>query len=181
MITQISQLLTPTVAAYVQARFLDPGVHWYFQPVSANASELGDPWAHALSHLIYKDGEAVSPLYDPALLVLLALADRQGFTLDQCLRMRLGMLTRVPHPVVHAPHVDHTNPKHRTACWYANDSSGPTVIYNETRESTAYTELHREPPIFNNCVDFDGRHFHSSSAPDQHMNRVVLTINYTIK
>jgi hypothetical protein len=144
-------------------------------------TELGDPWAHSFSHLIYKDGQAVSPLYDPALTVLLALADRQGVELKECLRLRLGLITRVPHPVTHTPHIDHHNIDHRTACWYVNDSSGPTIIYNETRESSKYTELHREPPVFNSCVDFDGRHFHSSSAPDQHMNRVVLTMNYTVK
>ena len=181
MLNTYTNLLTPTAASYVQARFLDPNVHWYFQPVSANTSELGLPWAHSLSHLIYKDGEVISPLYDPAIMVLMALVDRQGVELDECLRIRLGMITRVPFPVTHRPHVDHTNPNHLTACLYANDSSGPTVIYNETNETSDYTVLHRELPVFNSCVDFEGRHFHASSGPDKHMNRVVLTMNYTVK
>ena len=50
---------------------------------------------------------------------------------------------------------------------------------SETEESKEYTIKERLTPKANTWHQFDGAHYHSSSAPTQHEKRITLTFNYT--
>ena len=58
--------------------------------------------------------------------------------LKELIRVRMGLITRVPHEIIHAPHKDSSEP-HITGNYYLNETDGDTVIYNETTPSKEYT------------------------------------------
>jgi hypothetical protein len=184
-IQTIPDLLPPQTFAYAQGRFLDPAVHWYYLPFTATPEDDQNvpEYAGSLSHLIWKDDQAISPLWDVACHILLTACDRTGEQLESVTRVRLGLATRTPYAIQHTPHVDH-NFKHRTGIWYPHSSSGDTVVFNEKRKQrdpSKYTELHRQTPTGNLWFDFDGEHYHSSTTPHANEQRLVLTINYILK
>lgn len=187
MITLIEDLLKPNQFSYVQQRLTDVGIDWFYLPFTANANDIAteDPkYQGSFSHLVYKDNQSISPLWEPSLLVLLAALDHKGEELDSVLRVRLGLCTRTPWPVEHTPHIDHPVLNHRTGIFYPADSSGDTVIFDQRKEQPKremYTEWHRQRPTANLWMDFPGQHFHSSTTPTEHESRYVLTINYTVK
>ncbi len=187
MITLIEDLLKPNQFSYVQQRLTDVGIDWFYLPFTANANDIAteDPkYQGSFSHLVYKDNNSISPLWEPSLLVLLAALDHKGEELDSVLRVRLGLCTRTPWPVEHSPHIDHPVLNHRTGIFYPADSSGDTVIFDQRKEQPKremYTEWHRQRPTANLWMDFPGQHFHSSTTPTEHESRYVLTINYTVK
>ncbi len=187
MITLIEDLLKPNQFSYVQQRLTDVGIDWFYLPFTANANDIAteDPkYQGSFSHLVYKDNNSISPLWEPSLLVLLAALDHKGEELDSVLRVRLGLCTRTPWPVEHTPHIDHPVLNHRTGIFYPADSSGDTVIFDQRKEQPKremYTEWHRQRPTANLWMDFPGQHFHSSTTPTEHESRYVLTINYTVK
>ncbi len=187
MITLIEDLLKPNQFSYVQQRLTDVGIDWFYLPFTANANDIAteDPkYQGSFSHLVYKDNNSISPLWEPSLLVLLAALDHKGEELDSVLRVRLGLCTRTPWPVEHSPHIDHPVLNHRTGIFYPADSSGDTVIFDQRKEQPKremYTEWHRQRPTANLWMDFPGQHFRSSTTPTEHESRYVLTINYTVK
>ena len=186
-ITLIQDLLKPNQFGYVSQRLTDPAIDWFYLPFTANPNDVAgeDPqYQGSFSHLVYKDSQSISPLWDPSLLILLAALDHQDQELDSVLRVRLGLCTRTPWPVEHTPHIDHPVLNHRTGIFYPADSDGDTVIFDQRKEQPSrslYTEWHRQKPTANLWMDFPGRHFHSSTTPVEHESRYVLTINYTVK
>jgi hypothetical protein len=76
--------------------------------------------------------------------------------------------------------------EHRTALYYVMPTDGDTVVYNERavygdpETPATYTEAERITPEQNLWADFDGAHFHSSTSPIAHEERLVLTFNYSI-
>lgn len=177
-IKTIENLLGTNAHSYVTNRFCDPSIHWYYLPYTANTEDQM-PYAGSLSHLIFKDGEPCSPLWEPSLIILLAALDQQGQELAAVHRIRLGLITRTAEPVTHSPHVDLPF-AHRTGIFYPRTSSGDTVVYDQTEASDTYTELARVTPTDNLWFDFPGEHYHASTTPTLHDDRLVLTINYSI-
>lgn len=185
-ITHIEDLLPPQTFDYVSAKLTDIGIHWYYLPFTANPSDLEGlaEYQGSFSHLIFKDNEAISPLWDSVLMVLFAALEQTGEQLDSVIRVRLGLNTRTPYPVEHTPHVDHPVMKHRVGIFYPADSNGDTVIFNERhlqRRREDYTEWHRQQPRANTWIGFDGAHYHASTTPTEFETRYVLNINYTVK
>jgi hypothetical protein len=177
----IPNLLGPSTFEYAQSRFTDLGIHWYYMPVTSCEKDQMQ-YAGSFSHLIYKNGEPISPLWDLSLQILLAACDHHGERLAEIARVRLGFCTRTPYAVEHTPHQDFQGP-HRTGIYYPITADGPTTIYAEKTEQLdgAYTLLASQQPRANLWMDFDGEHFHSSTTPVDHENRLVLTLNYRIQ
>ena len=151
-IQQLPNLLGANAHSYVNNRLCDPSIHWYYLPYTANAEDQM-PYAGSLSHLIFKDSEPCSPLWEPSLIILLAALDQQAQTLAAVHRIRLGLITRTAEPVTHSPHVDLPF-AHRTGIFYPRTSSGDTVVYNEIEATDTYTEMARVTPTDNLWFDF---------------------------
>jgi len=158
-ITLIQDLLKPNQFGYVSQRLTDPAIDWFYLPFTANPNDVRgeDPkYQGSFSHLIYKDSQNISPLWDPCLMVLLAALDHQDQELDSVLRVRLGLCTRTPWPVEHTPHIDHPVLTHRTGIFYPADSDGDTVVFDQRKEQPSrslYTEWHRQRPTAMPQVD----------------------------
>lgn len=182
MVNLIENLLPPEALRYIQPKFTDPAIHWYYLPFTADPTDLEriPEYQGSFSHLIYKQGEVMSPLMENTMQILTTACSQTGQEIDEVIRVRLGLVTRTPYEIRHTPHVDHSQ-RHRTGIWYPISSSGDTVVYDETAPSTLYHEWFRQRPTENLWFDFPGEHWHSSATPTEHETRLVLTINYTIK
>jgi len=184
-IITIENLLNPNHFSYASQRFTAPEIHWYYLPWTADTRDSGE-YAGSFSHLIFANNEGISPLWEPSLHILFAALDAQGQELESVLRVRLGLITRTPRAIQHKPHIDQSV-KHRTGIWYPRSASGDTVVFNERAVLGAesipesYTVRHTQTPTANLWFDFDGQHWHSSTTPDQHEQRYVITFNYTVK
>ncbi len=186
--TIIDNLLAESSFDYVTRRLLDPSIHWYYLPVTASPDDLTNlsEYAGSFSHTIFNhESGPISPLWEPALHILLTALDQRGQRLKSVLRVRYGFNLRTPYPVQHSPHIDQGQ-EHRVGLYYPHTSSGETVVFKELAEygspdrPSSYTESARIKPLENRWFDFDGRHWHSSTTPTEHDTRMVLTFNYTV-
>ena len=175
---RIENLLGPNHYGFVSSKIDSPSTKWYYAETTANYFDKKEPYHSSFGHLIYKkDQGALSELFDLTMPILTTALDKQQKSLKDLIRIRLGLITRVPHEVIHAPHKDHNEP-HTTALYYLNDADGDTVIYNETEKSDTYTIKEKLTPKANTWHQFDGKHFHSSSAPINTEKRIVITYNF---
>jgi hypothetical protein len=178
---KIQNLLGKNHQSWVCAQLDNPTVPWFFAETTANYDDDALPFHSSFSHLVYKKEQGIvsHEYYDALMPILLTAVDQQNTVLKELLRIRIGLITRVPHEIIHAPHKDDTVP-HITGLYYANQTDGDTVVYNETTPSSQYTIKERITPLINSWHQFDGAHYHSSSAPTQHEKRIVITYNYTV-
>jgi len=188
IVTRIPNLLAHSAQSYALQRLTDPGIHWWYLPVTAGYDDADTltEYRGSFSHTIFgPDVGPISPLWELCFSILLTALDRQGQKLGTVFRVRYGFCTRTPYPVVHSPHVDQGQ-EHRTALYYVMPTDGDTIVYNETavygdpEVPKTYTEGERISPEQNLWADFDGAHFHSSTSPVAHEERLVLTFNYSI-
>ena len=129
---RIENLLGHNQYGYIANKLDNPGVAWYFAETTANHFDKKLPFNSSFSHLIFKnDTGPVSDLFELVFPILLTAMDKQEKTLKELIRIRMGLITRTPYKVVHAPH------------------------------------------------NFDGDHYHSSSAPTNSEKRITLTFNFT--
>lgn len=176
---RIEDLLGQNQYGYILGKLNHPGVAWYFAETTANHFDKKLPFNSSFSHLIFKnDTGPISDLFECTFPILLTALDRQGKTLKELIRIRMGLITRTPYKVVHAPHKDDSNP-HHTGLFYLTDADGETVVYNERQESKEYTIKEKLTPKANTWHQFDGDHYHSSSAPTRTEKRITLTFNFT--
>ena len=188
IVTRIPNLLAHSAQSYALQRLTDPGIHWWYLPVTAGYDDADTltEYRGSFSHTIFgPDVGPISPLWELCFSILLTALDRQGQKLGTVFRVRYGFCTRTPYPVVHSPHVDQGQ-EHRTALYYVMPTDGDTIVYNEQavygdpEVPKTYTEAERISPEQNLWADFDGAHFHSSTSPVAHEERLVLTFNYSI-
>lgn len=176
---RIETLLNPNHYGWVRSKLDSPAVSWYYAETTANYFDEKLPFHSSFSHLIFKsDTGPVSELFDCSLPILLTALDKQDKKLKKLIRIRMGLITRTPQEVIHAPHKDDVD-DHVTGIYYLNETDGDTVIYNETEQSNNYTIKERLTPKANTWHEFNGAHYHSSSAPTQNEKRIVMTYNFT--
>jgi len=176
---RIEDLLGPNHYGWLRSKLDSPTVGWFYAETTANYNDQLLPYHSSFSHLIFKkDRGAISDLFDVVMPVLTTALDQQQKNLKDLIRIRMGLITRVPHNVIHAPHKDDSEP-HTTGLYYLNDTDGDTVVYNETSASENYTVKETLKPKANTWHQFDGAHYHSSSAPTQNEKRIVITYNFT--
>lgn len=184
----------------------------YADQIERDLTQFQFPWYYAddvtysgynnnggLAHLVYNFGNEPSSYYAFFKPIIYSIEAAHGVKIRDLLRIRVGMLltSSKPAEVYNTPHVDFTA-NHYTACYYANDTDGDTVLFNEKlndlvpqntnitdevithyTNTTKFTEAFRSTPKKNRVCIFDGLRFHSSSHPREHEKRFVITINYT--
>jgi len=74
----------------------------------------------------------------------------------------------------HTPHKD-DNKKHSVFLYFANDSDGDTIIFNE--KSAPWTVKKTIEPKAGRLVVFNGDLYHASNSPVNHKNRITVNVN----
>jgi hypothetical protein len=190
MIKIIENIITPSYANAIEAdvatfpwRYLDDITY------DGNSANPG------FVNVIYEHNNAVSEWYPFIKPLVFQIADAIGVTIFKLLRIRVGFLLPGSEPAKPAtPHVDFFQP-HYTACYYINDSDGDTVVYDQRLDAVEGQEINQDvvqdyvrktkftiaqtsvPRKGSVCV-FDGKHFHSITAPFEYKKRFVLTVNW---
>ena len=129
IVTRIPNLLAHSAQSYALQRLTDPGIHWWYLPVTAGYDDADTltEYRGSFSHTIFgPDVGPISPLWELCFSILLTALDRQGQRLGTVFRVRYGFCTRTPYPVVHSPHVDQGQ-EHRTALYYVMPTDGCTL------------------------------------------------------
>ena len=80
--------------------------------------------------ILFSNNEPTSDLFYLTESLLLAGLYKSNLTCSNLVRIRAGMMTRTPYPVIHDPHIDWES-NHLTALYYVNDSDGETIFYDE--------------------------------------------------
>lgn len=187
MIKIIDNVTSPANVAYLESLMLDQPWTYLKSTAYNQYNDKKTPYDPSWAYTMYNHDEIRSPLMTHAQSILIKALHMEGLTISKLIRIRGGMTTRTPYPVVHAPHVDWDN-FHMTALYYLNDADGETIFYKETRDETLsqssfewakdklFTIEQRIKPKADRMVIFDGRIFHSSTSPTLVDYR--MTINY---
>lgn len=196
-IKYIDNLLPAGYANHIEedlTRFKFP---WYFVNDVTYVSKqeaYGDNCG--LVHVAYDYSEGPPSEWYPFIKPLVySIEEATETKIDQLLRIRVGFLYKTfqDDHSYNTPHVDFLFP-HLTACYYATDSDGDTILFDkmlsnvgtdindrtlmEYTKSADFNIVSRATPKKNSLCVFDGLRFHSSSKPKAHDRRLVITVNY---
>ena len=153
---------------------------WYIASTTFDSKPTYEIFDFSWAHIIFKDGEIVSPVYSLLYPVLLSMFDKINQPINNIIRLRLALQTPIGKQYINDPHIDFNTP-HQTALLYLNSSDGNTIIYNEIYSGTAinkFTIKEEVSPIENRLVIFNGLNYHSSQRPINCSHRIILNINY---
>ena len=167
---------------------------WYYIQSSAYSDHPGVETEvvdqGSFFHLAFDKDLGPSHLADICLKALYeAAVNIEGIGEYNVTRIRIGMHVWGSSRIVNTPHVDSERP-HIVGLLYLNNSDGDTRIYEESFDSSAnmsafecfesvskFTEKVTVSPVAGTFVLFDGKHYHSSSTPTEHANRVTINFN----
>ena len=190
MIKIIENIITPSYANAIEAD-VATFPWWYLNDVTYDNQSTNPGFVN----VIYENGKPANEWYPFIKPLVFQISDAINAPVFKLLRIRVGFLMPTPTPSEPAtPHVDFFQP-HYTACYYINDSDGDTVIYDQRLDAvgnqeinqdvvqdyvtkTKFTIAKRSTPRKGSVCVFDGKHFHSSTAPFEHKKRFVLTVNW---
>jgi hypothetical protein len=189
MIQIIDNLTTPANNQQLYKLLLEHP--WFFLENTAynQARPAMQKYENSWTHFLYNDNETLSPLKDLAESVLITALYKLNIPCSKLVRIRAGLSTRTPYPVMHSPHVDWDS-EHYTGLYYLNTSDGDTVFYNEQWEPTIgmqsvewveqnkLSEKQRVSPVADRFVAFNGLNFHSSTTPCETDHRIILNFNW---
>jgi hypothetical protein len=164
---------------------------WFFIENTAYSS-LEDKFNlhdYSFQHISKINSQSNSYIADFSEMIVSSILDNANIEFNEIFKIRFGLITNTGNNLIHDPHVDLLHP-HRTGLFYLDDADGETIIYHEKYDYSYdipsydyYRDvLNKKVSIQQNIVPqknkficFDGAHYHSSSAPQKHNKRVVLS------
>lgn len=185
----VDNVTTPANALYLENLMLD--LPWYYLKSTAynQFREIQRPYDPSWVATIYNNEEITSPLMNLTHSILIKMLYEQKLSISKLIRIRAGLTTRTPHPIIHAPHVDWDD-NHMTGLYYVNSSDGDTIFYQERRDpdldissfdwskDRKFTVDQKVSPKADRFVLFDGAIYHSSTTPTNSDYRIVINFNW---
>lgn len=191
----VDNLLPRGYANQIEEDLMRVAFPWYYVNDVTN-DKYGNN--SGLVHLAFDFGTPPSEWYPFIRPMVYSIEQAECQDIQELLRIRVGFLTKIVPEAdykYNTPHVDFLIP-HRTACYYVNDSDGDTVLFdkflsdvgdvcneetlNNYGKTADFGVVKRSPPRKNSLCMFNGERFHSSTSPQTHSRRLVITINYTV-
>ena len=166
--------------------FKDYEFPWYYvDDVTVAYGESDTQHRPALTHpYVYYEGTSLgsidSEFHDLFVKLLEKAAFKLGLKKIKALQGRsfLQFPLNLKNRNVDTPHIDIYSRKHIVVLYYACDSDGDTIIYNERKESETYTIKQRVTPKQGRVVIFDGWLMHTAEQP---INNIRCVVNYNIE
>jgi hypothetical protein len=113
--------------------------------------------------------------------ILNIFAKKNNIEVKKILRVKSNILNKTNKKNhINPPHIDIHIP-HFVFLYYVNDSDGDTVLFNEMYSFEKEPELtinKRIKPKAGSAIVFNGFNYHSSSAPIDTNERIVININF---
>ena len=142
-------------------------------------------WNHSFSHTAFDPEWGTTSKLGELLVDFIEGATNQlDIKIKKILRIRIGLITKTPEPVVHGAHVDFYQP-HMTGLYYLTTCNGPTIFYNEKwtdseLDEQSLTEQRRVDAEANKFVLFDGTQYHSSISQTDKKQRLAVNFNFEV-
>lgn len=191
-IIKVDNLLPQGYANAIEADLLNPRFQWnYVDDVTSVYYGNNSGLAHVAFDLEGQNSDWY-PFIKP---LVYSIEEAHKHKIEKLFRIRVGFLPQTDQPEYqyNTPHVDFLWP-HYTACYYANDSDGDTMLFSEMlkdigpnvndetlqayADSTKFNLVDSSSPKKNSLCIFDGLRFHASTKPRHHKRRFVITVNY---
>jgi hypothetical protein len=146
-----------------------------------------------LTHTLYFDGQITSDWFNDFEPILTYLEARENITISEILRIRIRRtLQTVGHDLTcyNSPHVDLAHKDaYKTLVYYADDSDGDTVLFEEIYKSEDgtntvrddVTEWKRSTPKKGSGLFFEGHRFHAGNCPVNSRIRTIINFDFYIK
>ena len=192
-IVKVDNLLPKGYADAIEEDLLNPRFQWNYVD-DVTSVYYGNN--SGLAHIAFEPSGPQSDWYPFIKPLVYSIEQAHNHKIEKLHRIRVGFLTQNDQPEYeyNTPHVDFLWP-HYTACYYANDSDGDTLLFKEMlqdvgndvsdetirayTDATDFTLIDRCSPNKNSLCIFDGFRFHASTKPKHHKRRFVITVNYT--
>ena len=174
----------------IQKEILDPYFSWYYQditmPFQNDYVKLNDKHSYEaafFAHGLLHDNGNKSPWYEICRFIvdatLYKLRTDYGFDGDvDILRGKINLYPTIKESekrLYHTPHIDTTKKSHSVFLYFANDSDGNTIIFNE--KNFPFTVKKIIEPKAGRLAIFNGDLYHASNSPVNHANRITININ----
>jgi hypothetical protein len=152
---------------------------WYLvEDVSYSNDTLQNKFT-GFAHVFKNESGVQSKLYDFLLPLVYAACEKAEFNLKDVLVSRAFLQLSNTSGINNA-HID-TKIPHLVVLYYVNDSSGPTVLYNEkypdldieNLDNSQLTVLTEVEPKKGRCLVFDGSRYHASSGPEKDVRCII--------
>ena len=126
-------------------------------------------------HLLYSQGSQASPMFQALLPFLGYVEDKFDVSINNLIRVRVGMNIHTGEEGSHYPHTDLDIPN-KTLLYYLDESDGNTIFYEQKKDKLEVSLTN--PHTQNQAVLFDGLTLHSSSSPVEYSKRTTININF---
>jgi hypothetical protein len=151
---------------------------WFFIENTAYGLNPSNIFDFSWQHIAIIDSNDNSYFSGFTRKLIQSILDNQKIKYERIIKARYGLITALPNRVIHAPHVDLTEP-HQVGLIYLNDSDGDTYFFNaDDYFNLKYKDnidiMKTVSPKQNRLVLFDGSIFHSSSSPNKVSHRITL-------
>jgi len=144
-------------------------------------------WQFSFGCQLMWNGKENHPAGLSAKNLLQKICDDAGIRLGGIFRIRIGLLTKTPTPVLHEPHIDLDLP-HLTCLFYCSTTNGSTVLYDKLYQQEKNEEMwldsslpkenRRIDCVENKYVIFDGYQYHSVISQTDKRQRIVINFNF---
>jgi len=160
----------------------DPFFEHYLELVKkSNIIENGQ-----FTYSVLDEGNIVSPLYNLFYPILFSFADKANIIVNEITRIKVNLLLRdktFTSKNYNFPHSDRGNSgADKAFIYYANDSDGDTVLFNEFDDYTHvpknFTIADRVTPKKGTGVFLESNRFHASSNPAVSQHRYIINFNF---
>jgi hypothetical protein len=170
-------VLSKEEANFVENFLIGSDFPWHFQPKSVSySSEYADDDRYReisfFSHVFHKNYKQQSGHAWVAEKALERFTVVTGIPVGEIIRSQANLTHPINGPqLASVPHIDDFVRDHNVLIYYANDSEGETIIYENGEIAF------RVPPQKNRFVIFDGSTFHSGMLPVNNATRLILNFN----
>jgi hypothetical protein len=173
----------------------NPEFYWTYCPSTNNQQDTSimkpdsrSYESEQLVHALYLEGAKKSPFFDIIFPFFYFLEEKTGIVLNGIERIKANMLLKKAHDpeAYNTPHTDIPDANFKSLLYYVKDSDGDTFLFNESigpnrNDKKDLTLKKRVSPKKGKAVVFDSNRWHASSNPQQHENRIVLNLIFSVR
>lgn len=196
MIHILDDLVPQSLEKGVEEILVGDNFEWYFNKSTDYSKE--SPYirtyvcesknikdSHQFTHTVVRDANVSSTHYPMCRSILYFVEKQLGFEVEFIHRIKCNLNTADPTwetNDITGPHIDMEDDGFVTALYYANESDGNTVLFDQTWADNQInlTVQQEVEPKKNRCVVFKSNQLHAASKPRHSSQRAVINFIFKV-